>query len=212
MVIAVPLGVGDGVVHQRVRAGAAAAGPHVDGRPARRAAEPALRHLGLVRAADAPRAGRELPRRTTSRSLPFLQRPTRVDAVVGSSFIAGVVVAIMIMPIITSVSRDVMAQVPREQCEGALALGRDALGDDPRRHPAVRPRRHRRRVAARLRPGARRDDRGRADHQPASIDVNTHILQDGRVRRSRRTSRSTSARRRRSNAAASSRPGSRSSS
>ncbi len=29
----------------------------------------------------------------------------------------------MIMPIITSVSRDVMAQVPREQCEGALALG-----------------------------------------------------------------------------------------
>ena len=27
------------------------------------------------------------------------------------------------MPIVTSVSRDVMAQVPREQCEGALALG-----------------------------------------------------------------------------------------
>jgi phosphate transport system permease protein len=29
----------------------------------------------------------------------------------------------MILPIITSVSRDVMAQVPRDQCEGALALG-----------------------------------------------------------------------------------------
>jgi phosphate transport system permease protein len=41
----------------------------------------------------------------------------------GSSFIAGFVVAIMILPIITSVTRDVMAQVPREQCEGALALG-----------------------------------------------------------------------------------------
>jgi phosphate transport system permease protein len=40
-----------------------------------------------------------------------------------SSFDAGLVVAIMILPIITSVSRDVMAQVPREQCEGALALG-----------------------------------------------------------------------------------------
>jgi phosphate transport system permease protein len=40
-----------------------------------------------------------------------------------SSFIAGVVVGIMILPIITSVTRDVMAQVPREQCEGALALG-----------------------------------------------------------------------------------------
>jgi phosphate transport system permease protein len=40
-----------------------------------------------------------------------------------SSFVAGLVVAIMILPIITSVSRDVMAQCPREQCEGALALG-----------------------------------------------------------------------------------------
>jgi phosphate transport system permease protein len=40
-----------------------------------------------------------------------------------SSFVAGMVVALMILPIITSVSRDVMAQVPREQCEGALALG-----------------------------------------------------------------------------------------
>jgi len=40
-----------------------------------------------------------------------------------SSFIAGMVVGIMILPIITSISRDVMAQVPREQCEGALALG-----------------------------------------------------------------------------------------
>jgi phosphate transport system permease protein len=40
-----------------------------------------------------------------------------------SAFIAGVVVGIMILPIIASISRDVMAQVPREQCEGALALG-----------------------------------------------------------------------------------------
>jgi phosphate transport system permease protein len=40
-----------------------------------------------------------------------------------SSFIVGVVVGLMILPIITSVSRDVMSQVPREQCEGALALG-----------------------------------------------------------------------------------------
>lgn len=41
----------------------------------------------------------------------------------GSSLIAGLVVGVMIIPIITSVSRDVMARVPREQCEGALALG-----------------------------------------------------------------------------------------
>ncbi len=44
-------------------------------------------------------------------------------ALVQSGFDAGVVVALMTLPIITSVSRDVMAQVPRDQCEGALALG-----------------------------------------------------------------------------------------
>ncbi len=58
--------------------------------------------------------------------LPFLklgQTVGQADDVVGSSFIAGVVVALMITPIITSISRDVMAQVPPEQCEGALALG-----------------------------------------------------------------------------------------
>ena len=40
-----------------------------------------------------------------------------------STFAAGLVVSIMIIPIVSSISRDVMAQVPREQCEGALALG-----------------------------------------------------------------------------------------
>jgi phosphate transport system permease protein len=54
--------------------------------------------------------------------LPFLRTGTDPQ-LVRSSFIAGVVVGIMIVPIIASVSRDVMAQAPREQCEGALALG-----------------------------------------------------------------------------------------
>ena len=40
-----------------------------------------------------------------------------------STFAAGLVVGIMIIPIVASISRDVMSQVPREQCEGALALG-----------------------------------------------------------------------------------------
>jgi phosphate transport system permease protein len=53
--------------------------------------------------------------------LPFLHAGN--EALTESSFIAGVVVAIMTLPIVTSVSRDVMAQVPRGQCEGALALG-----------------------------------------------------------------------------------------
>ena len=40
-----------------------------------------------------------------------------------SLFVCGLVVAVMVTPIITSVSREVMSQTPREQCEGALALG-----------------------------------------------------------------------------------------
>jgi phosphate transport system permease protein len=45
-----------------------------------------------------------------------------------SAFVAGVVVSLMIVPIVTSVSRDVMSQVPRELCEGALALGGSRWG------------------------------------------------------------------------------------
>jgi len=40
-----------------------------------------------------------------------------------SPFIAGVVVALMIVPIITSVSREVFSQTPPSEKEGALALG-----------------------------------------------------------------------------------------
>jgi len=44
--------------------------------------------------------------------------------VFGSSmFVCGIVVALMILPIIASVTREVFAQVPRTTCEGALALG-----------------------------------------------------------------------------------------
>ena len=58
--------------------------------------------------------------------LPFFRIPTgRAGSATftGSTVQAGIVVGIMIIPLITSVSRDVMSQVPREQCEGALALG-----------------------------------------------------------------------------------------
>lgn len=55
--------------------------------------------------------------------LPFFRLTTADTTLAASSFDAGLVVGIMIIPIVTSISRDVMAQVPREQCEGALALG-----------------------------------------------------------------------------------------
>lgn len=58
---------------------------------------------------------------------PFFRVPNTASVTgspfTGSTFQAGMVVGIMIIPIVTSVSRDVMSQVPREQCEGALALG-----------------------------------------------------------------------------------------
>jgi phosphate transport system permease protein len=41
----------------------------------------------------------------------------------GSVFVASVVLAMMILPIVTAISRDVFAQTPRDQIEAALALG-----------------------------------------------------------------------------------------
>jgi phosphate transport system permease protein len=41
----------------------------------------------------------------------------------GSVFVASVVLAIMILPIVTAISRDVFAQTPRDHIEAALALG-----------------------------------------------------------------------------------------
>jgi phosphate transport system permease protein len=44
--------------------------------------------------------------------------------VFGSSmFVAGLVLALMVVPIVASVSREVLGQVPRATCEAALALG-----------------------------------------------------------------------------------------
>jgi phosphate transport system permease protein len=56
-------------------------------------------------------------------AIPLFRLSTDDADLTQSAFVAGVVVGIMIVPIITSVSRDVMAQVPRDLCEGALALG-----------------------------------------------------------------------------------------
>jgi phosphate transport system permease protein len=45
-----------------------------------------------------------------------------------SAFIGGVVLGLMILPIVTSITRDVMAQCPREQCEAAFGLGGTRAG------------------------------------------------------------------------------------
>ena len=45
-----------------------------------------------------------------------------------SFFVCGIVLALMIVPIITAISRAVMAEVPRPYCEAALALGGTKAG------------------------------------------------------------------------------------
>ena len=54
--------------------------------------------------------------------VPFLRTPTPGEYV-NSIFACGLVCAVTIIPIITSVSRDVMSQAPRDVCEAAMGLG-----------------------------------------------------------------------------------------
>ena len=85
----------------------------------------------------------------------------------------------MVMPIITSVVREVFSQTPPGR-EGGRARARGhAVGDDPRRRAALRPGRHHRRHDAGARPGARRDHRRRAAAPAGSRRSPIKILQNG---------------------------------
>lgn len=57
--------------------------------------------------------------------LPFFQEPTQVAnmSTGGTLLTAGIVLAVMILPIITAVTREVFIQTPKGQREAALALG-----------------------------------------------------------------------------------------
>jgi phosphate transport system permease protein len=55
--------------------------------------------------------------------LGFIPLFSQVGDPKGSVFVASVVLAIMILPIVTAISRDVFAQTPRDHVEAALALG-----------------------------------------------------------------------------------------
>ncbi len=50
-------------------------------------------------------------------------RTTEPNNYADSVFVCGLIVGIMIVPVVASVSREVMAQAPREACEAALGLG-----------------------------------------------------------------------------------------
>ena len=61
--------------------------------------------------------------------IPFFKGPA--SATGRTMLVAGLVLAVMILPIITAVTREVFAQTPR-RCRGGRARARrDALGDDP---------------------------------------------------------------------------------
>lgn len=55
--------------------------------------------------------------------LPFFKTTSTATSFTGSSFIAGLLVAIMILPIVTSISREIFSLTPLAEREGALALG-----------------------------------------------------------------------------------------
>lgn len=56
-------------------------------------------------------------------AIPVFRLSKNDPLLIKSSFVAGVVVGFMVIPIVCSISREVMARTPRELCEGALALG-----------------------------------------------------------------------------------------
>jgi phosphate transport system permease protein len=55
--------------------------------------------------------------------IPFLNIPNGTVVFTGSYFIAGVLVGIMIMPIVTSITREIYSLTPVGEREGAMALG-----------------------------------------------------------------------------------------
>ena len=160
LIVAVPLGIGLALFVNEYAPARIRACPGLGRRPAGRAAEPDLRHLGPLRPPGPAHGRRAVVRRPPQRH-PVLPDRRAASELSRSGFVGGVVVGLMILPIITSVSREVMAQCPRDQCEAALGARRLALGDDHVGHPAVLAFGHGRRHAPRLRPGPRRDDRRR---------------------------------------------------
>ena len=93
------------------------------GRPAGRGAVDRLRRVGPVRAGAGAEAVRGVAQRRTSTGCSCSRRATRRWRAAAPSSPPGIVLAVMILPIITAVTREVFVQTPRGQIEAALALG-----------------------------------------------------------------------------------------
>ena len=121
IVIAVPMAVVGRAVHQPHRAAPDRAADELPDRPAGGDPERHLRPLGHRRPRPALRRAPASGSRTTSAVIPFFKGPA--SATGRTMLVAGVVLAVMILPIITAVTRSVFEQTPRRLQEGALALG-----------------------------------------------------------------------------------------
>ena len=165
MVIAVPVSVGVALFLTAVRAAAAGAAvrgaPSTCSRPCRRSSTASGAPTSCCSTSSAIQNG--IPRCSAgSRSSP----PTGITGGTRSS--RGVVLADHDpADRHRHVSREVFTQTPDRAQGGGARPGRDPVGDDPDRRPAVRPARRHLRLDARPRPRARRDDRRAADHHRA---------------------------------------------
>ncbi len=72
---------------------------------------------------------------------------------------AGIILALMIVPTVTAISRDVIAAIPRDLREASMALGTTKWETATQRRVAGGARRHLRCLRSRARPRARRNDR-----------------------------------------------------
>ena len=143
-------------LHQRARAPSPAQARDLHRRSPRRDPVDRVRPLG-VHGVRARRCTRHTSTSATpSRKVPILGRvfggPTQ-----GASFMtAGIVLAVMILPIVTAISREVLSTtVPQRRQERRARDGRDALGDAAHVRVPARPQRTGGRVDARARARAR---------------------------------------------------------
>ena len=136
------------------------------------------RPVGGVRPVGRARAGPQAASASTS----SIARPGRAPIpMLGSVFgdpvragerssPPGIILAIMITPIITSLTREVIETTPPGRPRRRARPRRHPLGDDQRRRHAAHAGRPRRRRDARPRPGDGRDDRRRPRHRLVGAD------------------------------------------
>ena len=176
-----------------VPACAAAPARHRD-RAARRHPQHHLRHLGPVRLRAVPAAdtsSRPDRRRSATsrccRSL-FAGPPYGIGMLT-----AGLILAIMVLPFITSIMRDVFETVPPVLKEAAYGARLHHLGGRAERRAALHAGRRRRRHHARPRPRARRDHGGHLRDRQRAPDLAPRSSRP--ARRSRRRSPTSSPKR-----------------